>query len=81
VVDCAATTISSKEFGKGSVEVVRNKRDNDILFTVGDNEEMTGPNSVKVIFPPRARENARLETIGARSMSRSGHRVFQSSWF
>ena len=68
-VDCAAMTVSSKEFRKGGMEVVRNKRGNDILFTIGDNEEMMGPNSVEVIFPPGARENARLGTVGARSAS------------
>jgi len=50
------------------VEVIRNEGSNDILFTIRDNKEMMGANSVKVVLPSRTREDARLGTSGTGSM-------------
>ena len=66
-VDGAATTISGKKFGEGSMEVVGNKGGDNVLFAIGDDKEVMGTNCIEVILPSGARMDARLGTIGTRS--------------
>jgi len=64
-----AATVSSKKFRKGSMEIIRNKGGNDVLFTVGDDKEMTGTGRVEVVLPSRTWEDAWLRTVRTRSSS------------
>ena len=50
------------------MEVIRNEGGNDVLFTIRDNKEMVGANSVKVVLLSGTREDARLGTSGTGSM-------------
>jgi len=66
-MDGASATISGKEFGKGGMEVVRNERGDDVLFTIWDDEEVAGTHGVEVVLPPGTGKDTRLGTSGTRS--------------
>ena len=68
-VNCAATSISGKEFGEGCVKVIGNKGGDDVFIAVGNDEEVTRANSVEVVLPTRAREYTWLGACGTRSAS------------
>jgi len=50
-VDRATMAVSSKEFGKGGMEIIRDKGGDDVLFAIRDDKEMAGPNGVEVVLP------------------------------
>ena len=52
-MDRTTMAISSKEFGKGGVEIIRDEGGNDVLFAIRDDKEMAGPDGVKVVLPSR----------------------------
>jgi len=64
-VDRATSAISSEELGKGGVEIVGDEGGDDVLFAIRDDEEMVGPNGVKVVLPSRTWVHSWLGTIGA----------------
>jgi len=68
-VDCATVAISSKEFGKGGVEIVGDEGGDDILFAIRDDKEMAGSDSVKVVLPSRPWVDSWLRAVGTRSPS------------
>jgi len=61
-VDHVATAISSKELGKGGMEVIGDEGGDNIFFAIGDNKEMAGANGIKVVLPSGTREDTRLGT-------------------
>ena len=67
-MDCAATTISGKEFGKSGVEIIRDEGGNDIFFAIRDDKEMAGTNGVKIVLPSWTWVNAWLGTVGTGSL-------------
>jgi len=67
-VDRATAAVSGKEFGEGSVEVIGDERGDDILFTVGDNKEVTGASGIEVVLPSRTWVHSWLGTVGAWSL-------------
>jgi len=52
-VDHATAAISSEELGKGGMEVIGDEGGDDVLFAIRDDEEMVGPDGVKVVLPSR----------------------------
>jgi len=68
-VDCAATAIGSEKFRESGMEVVRNKQGDDVFFAIRNDEEMAGPDGVKVVLPSRSRVDSRLRTFGTGSLS------------
>jgi len=76
-VDRATTAISSKELGKGGVEIVRNEGSYNVLFAIRDDKEMAGPDSIEVVFPSGPWVNSWLRAIGTWSSSFyvSAHRL------
>jgi len=52
-MDCTTMAVSSQEFRKGGVKIVRDEGGNDVLFTIGDDEEMAGLDSIKVVLLAR----------------------------
>ena len=68
-VDCAAATISSEEFRESGMEVIGDERGDNVLFAVWDNKKVAGACGRKVVSLARAREDTRLGTVGARSVS------------
>ena len=67
-MDGASATVSGKEFRKGGVEVVGNKRGNDVFFSIQDNEKVTGACGIEVVLPPRTWEDSRYDKVGGEIM-------------
>ena len=68
-MDCTSTTICSKEFWKGGVEVIRDEGGDNILFTIGNDKKVVGACLSKVILPSGTWEDAWLRTIRTRGLS------------
>ena len=68
-VDGATASVSGEKFRKGGVEIIGNEGGNDVFIAVGDDEEVTRTNSVKVVLPAGTREDTWLGACGARSAS------------
>jgi len=68
-VDHTATAVSSKKFGKGSMEIVGDEGGDDVLFAIWDDKKVTSAGSIKVVLPPRTWVNAWLRTTGAWGIS------------
>jgi len=64
-VDCAAAAVSSEEFRKGGMEIIRDKGGDDILFAIRDDKEVTGPDGVEVVLPSRTWIHSGLGTVRA----------------
>jgi len=64
-VDCTTTAVSSKEFGKGGMEVVRDEGGDDVLFAIRDDKEVAGPDGVEVVLPSRTWVHSWLGTVRA----------------
>ena len=68
-IDCTSMAICSKELGKGGMKIVGDERGNDILIAIRNDKEVAGTCGRKVVLPARTGEDARLGTIGTRSLS------------
>jgi len=68
-MDRTAAAISSKEFGKGGVEIVGDEGGDDVLFAIRDDEEMASPDGVKVVLPSGPRVDSWLRAVGTWSLS------------
>ena len=64
-MDCATMAISSEEFRKGGMEIVRDEGGDDVLFAIRDDKEMAGPDSVEVVLPSRTWVYSWLGTVRA----------------
>jgi len=68
-VDHTTVAISSKEFGKGGMEIVGDEGGDDVLFTIRDDKEMAGSDSVKVVLPSGSWVDSWLRAVGTGSLS------------
>jgi len=68
-VDGPTTSIGGKEFGKGGVEVVRNKGGDDVLVAIRNDKEVAGANGIEIVLPSRTRVYAWLRASGTGSVS------------
>jgi len=68
-VDHATAAISSKEFGKGGVEIIGDEGGDDVLFAIRDDKEMAGPDGVEVVLPSGPWVDSWLRAVGTRSPS------------
>jgi len=68
-VDGTTMSISSKELGKGGVEIVRNKRGDDVLVAIRNDKKVARTHGIKVVLPSQAGEHTWLRAGGTRSAS------------
>ena len=68
-VDCATTAISSKEFRKGGMEIIRDEGGDDILFAIRDDKEMASSDGIKVVLPSGSWVDSWLRAVGTGSPS------------
>ena len=68
-VDGTTTSVGGKELGEGCMEVVGDEGGNDVLVTVGNDEEVTRTNGVEVVLPAGARIYSWLRAGGTRGAS------------
>jgi len=57
-------TIRGKEFGKGGMEVVRDKGGNDVLIAIRNDKKVAGACGCEVIPPAGTGKDTRLGAIG-----------------
>ena len=63
-MDHTATTVRSKEFREGGMEIIGDEWGNDVLFSIGNDKEVAGTDGVEVVLPSGTRENTWLRTSG-----------------
>ena len=68
-VDGTTAPIGGKEFGKGGVEVIRNKRGDDILVAIRNDKKVASANGIEIVLPSWTRVYAWLRASGTGSAS------------